>query len=348
MLKNKPLKIVKVTAHCCIRVLKEALPLLDRGYDVHVITQKEPALAGKYSSVSRYHTPMQLRRAILNHADADLFHCHNEPNWFVTAIKQELPKTPVILDVHDSHLIRVEPDDWSQVRISVDERNNMQLADGLVFVSKGLARACRTEFRLDQPYVILPSYVPRDMYRYDIHKWMGGVVYEGRVDLPEKVSKPEHKFWSYCDYTGFAQACFERGIDFHIYAPGDHDKMMQAYGDIAFYHGGLSYDKMIRAIGRHDWGLVGNLDSHLDWENALPNKLFEYVAAGVPVVALHAAECSEYIDKTSIGMTITDLDDLRKRWPMHRYFRNNLIKIRGKMCMEEHLEDLEKLYRELT
>ena len=344
------MKVVKIANHCCIRVQKEAIPLLNRGINVHLITHKIPRFADYYRTVSLVNIPSQLYQSLMLHEDADIFHVHNEPSWYVTAIKELFPDKPVVLDVHDSLLGRVWPENKDAVRISVDERNNFTLADAHIFVSESMREICQKDFSLDQPSIVLPSYVPKRFYCIDAWRWLGGLVYEGRIDLPEKVEKNKDvKFFEYCDYTEMAKALSSVGITLSIYSPQeDPEKVDNHYKGIAIYKGQYLYEQMIRQVGRHDWGLVGNLGIHPAWQIALPNKLFEYMAAGVPIAVFNAEECAEFVKEHRVGIVVESPEELKERWGEKRFCRENVIKKRRDFCMEMHIEKVENLYHELV
>lgn len=345
------MKIVKIARHACVRVQKEALPLLANGHDVHLVTHKIPRFGDYYRTVTVAHRQAQLYQSLKLHADADVFHVHNEPSWYVTCVKELYPDKPVVLDVHDSMLVRVAPDDKDSVRVSVDERNNFTLADALVFVSDPLRDVVVSDFGLDQPNIVLPSYVPKRFISIDSWRWLGGIVYEGRVDTPEKLENgdPNLRFFSYCDYLPLAKALQDIGITLYIYSPQeDPDKFCEVYDGHAIYKGQYLYEDMIRHVGRHDWGLVGNLGDHPAWQVAMPNKLFEYMAAGVPVVAMNASESANFIREHGVGIVVDSVDELKARWKEKRACRANVIKKRRGFVMEAHIHELEQLYRAIV
>ncbi len=344
-----------VASHACIRVDKEALPLIEAGYEVHCISRKPPAWVNYYTTFTQCLDVGQFSRTIDIFKDVvDVFHVHNEPNWFVTIIKERTDK-PVILDVHDSFLARTTQEEQAELlktgknycRVLTEERNNFQIADGLVFPGEAFSEIVRSEFKLKQPYIVLPSYLPHRMQGYNNKEWLGGLVYEGRIDLKEEIDKaPIHHGFRYTDYEDLAQQCHDKKIDFHIYARNDK-KFLEIYEKIAFTHVPQNYEALIDCLSRHDWGLVGNSFKTQEWEIAFPNKLFEYLAASVPVVAWNAGESAKFLEEHDIGMRIESLDDLIANWKKHEYFRNNLIKKRKEFFMENHIERLLGLYAEV-
>lgn len=347
------MRIGMVAGHACIRVQKMALPLIQRGHTVHLIAKKMPSFFEEYATFT--FTP-----AIDNYIQAikvlsksvDLFHVHNEPSWFVTAIK-EYTDVPVIIDVHDSDVARMTDEQeqalkkagFTAYRRNVEERNNFQLSDGLVYPSDSFAGIVQSFYRLKQPQLVLPSYVPRSLFQYNLGEYYGGLVYEGRVDLKEEVDKDPQNGYSYCEYSELAKKTHELGIQFNIYAVRSDEKFINAYKDIALVHEPKEFSKMLKRISRHDWGLVGNIHKTPEWDVALPNKLFEYLAAGVPVVAINAKTCSDLIDDYGIGITVNSLEELKDRWREHEQCRKNVIKYRQEFCMDKNIEGLELLYK---
>lgn len=349
------MKIGFVSGHSCIRVQKQAIPLVAMGHEVHLITRKLPSFPETYTTISKYENQDQLRDALKVYADTvDVWHCHNEPSFFVMMVK-EVSKAPVVLDVHDTFLTRSTPEEWREsmeagrrhVRITAEERASFQLADGLVFVSDTVKEAVLAEFELRQPCTVLPSYVPRGLYKYQFGEWLGGLTYEGKVTLPSEHGEDGGTGFHYCDYLDVTERASERGMDFHLYAGREDEKFKEAYGK-AILHPPLPYPKLLQAVSRHDWGLVGNLVKSPQWHQTLPNKLFDYIAAGVPVVSINASASSEFLRSTGFGISVDSVDTLADMWAEHRECRNKLLKHRGEWAMEEHIGNTLRLYGELT
>jgi hypothetical protein len=352
----KKLKIVAISGHNCIRVHKLNLPLLELGHDIHLIARKQVSFTEFYRTFSHYADIGQCIESIKLHSDADIFHCHNEPSWFVCAVKETFPNKPVVLDVHDTFLTRTtsaEADEayskgLPHVRITTEERNNFQLADALVFVSDEVRKATMGEFSLGQTSIVLPSYVPANLYQYHTKEWMGGLVYEGRVTLPEENKELNlNTGANYCDYEEVAREAKKTGIDFHLYAGREDEPFKKIYEEEAFIHPGYDYKNLLRQISRHDWGLVGNSINGPQWNMTLPNKLFDYLASGVPSVCINASASAKLVGEHGIGMEVSSMEELAKRWREHRSFRNNLWKKRRELSMDSNIYKLTDLYKGL-
>lgn len=350
------MNIVMVAGHACIRVQKMAIPLIEKGHNVHLVAMKVPSFWEQYKTFTLCSDVGQMIEALklYDKSDIDLFHCHNEPSWFVSALK-EITDKPVILDVHDSYLARSTAEEATEaldggnqhLRVHTEERNNFQLADALVFPGDDFREVVTSEYKLDQPALTLPSYVPSRFYAYATRDWHGGLVYEGKVNLPTE-SKGAHTGFAYCDYTDLAKRTKALGMDFHLYSGRSDEKFSKHYGEYAFIHKGLAYEELLNSVSRHDWGLVGNTTKTREWQVAMPNKLFEYMATGVPIVSMNADYCSKFIKETGVGITAEGPEELAERWKEHRDCRKKLFKERQAWSMNAKINLLENFYREIT
>jgi glycosyltransferase involved in cell wall biosynthesis len=345
-----------VSGHACIRVQKMALPLLWKGHDVFLLAKANPWGYEHYSGFMRCEGRNHYIRSIeALSKHVDVFHCHNEPSWFVSAVKEVCDK-PVVLDVHDSYLARATDEKVEEHRangqdvhrIYAEERNNFQLADGLVFCGEVFGNLIKSEFKLSQPNIVLPSYCPEMLYQYQGKPWLGGLVYEGKVSLRSEIDLGGRNFgFDYCIYEDFAQKCKDLNLDFHLYATRKDEPFMKVFGENAFVYQGYPIEELLKRLTSHDWGLVGNMNYTREWEIAYPNKMFEYLAAQVPVVVMNAAASSKFIEENGFGMTVGSIEELCDRWGEHEKFRTNVIKRRKDWAMERHIHKLEGLYREL-
>lgn len=352
------MNIVMVAGHACIRVQKMAIPLIERGHKVHLVAMKIPSFYEQYATFTLcpdIETMLNALKVYDKGADVDVFHCHNEPSYFVSMLK-EITDKPVILDIHDSYLARSTADEATaeldagkfgqHIRVLTEERNNFQMADALVFPGEDFRNVVCSEFKLNQPALTLPSYVPQRFYKYATADWHGGLVYEGKVNLPTE-TKGGNTGFSYCDYTELSRRAKSLNMDFHLYSARIDDDFRKHYSGHAFIHEPKPYEDLLNGVSRHDWGLVGNTTKTREWQVAMPNKLFEYVASGVPVVSMNADYCSKFLKDTGIGITVSGPEELAERWSEHRDYRKTVFKERQAWSMNSHIHKLENFYKEV-
>jgi len=330
------MKIVKVGHHCCIRLQKQAFALLDKGHEVHLIGNTLPTTSEQFATASQYKTVNQLKESLLLHKDADVIHIHNEPSWPALEAKSTLPNVPIVLDMHDAMIFRSTDIE----HVSAEERLALEMVDGLVFVGE----RCREVIDPKIPNCVLPSYVNETFYQDNSWQWIGGLAYEGRVDTPE-----QREFMHYCNYVDLCKETQEAGIPFHIYSPGNgkKPKFKEYYDSISLLHPPLPYDRMLRILACHDWGLCGNLKEYREWQLAMPNKLFEYMAGGIPIIALNCGETSEFVEKHGVGIAVKSVDEIKERWDERAECQRNVFLKRFDFTMEKHIHILEELYEKL-
>jgi len=323
-----------------------ALPLLKKGHEVNLITFRLPSQSKKFTSIVVCNDMENMQEAVkIYEPITDIFHCHNEPSWFVTMVK-ELTSKPVILDVHDTFLTRSEPENQIKgvYREITDERNNFYLADGLNFCTDYVRDDVYKHYNLTQPSLVLPSYVPANWYQYDGLEWLGGLVYEGKVMLKTETVGISAGF-NYCDYEDLAKQCTEMNMAFHIYTVRTDNAYLDTYKGIALLHEPCGILDLVSFLTRHDWGLVGNSFRSSQWQRTSSNKMFEYIAAGIPPVVMNAQWSAGFVNREEVGIVVESVEELGKRWGEHRPQRANLVKRRYDFAMENHIHELEEFYK---
>lgn len=324
--------------------------------DLHLVSEKLSQFSDlAFKTLTQFPSLDHLYDSIRLHPDADLFHVHNEPSFYVQAIKEVFPDKPVILDIHDTMLSRwsreqVEADEQEEIfRISQDERINIALADGLIFVCEPHREMINEAYdTYDKPQAVTQSRVPAMFYRIDFSRWLGGVCYEGRIDVPGALNEgPKWAFFNYADYRDMAKAFTDAGVAFKIYTPRKNTVIRGEYAKFCPVHPPLRFDQMIKAIGSHDWGLVGNINPHSQWDIAMPNKLFEHQAAMLPTVSINAPECSSFLAETGFGITVSSVEELKERWDELWKCRELLAKNRMNYTMDVEIKNTANLYEQI-
>jgi glycosyltransferase involved in cell wall biosynthesis len=142
---------------------------------------------------------------------------------------------------------------------------------------------------------------------------------------------------------GFFVTCF----------PGNQGNFQNYLKDGIVVHEPMYYTVLLRAMMPHAMGVVGSLWSDLEiMQVALPNKLYEYIAAGVVPVILNANQAWDEIKDYGFGVNLDpnlveqgiirdQLGDMKKQ-------RENLLKVRKEFEFENQLPKILEMYRGLV
>jgi len=77
--------------------------------------------------------------------------------------------------------------------------------------------------------------------------------------------------------------------------------------DVVTFHGFLPYPEAVKAVANADVGVVPHFADE-GWNTTIPNKLFDYMAAGLPVLSSDARPCARIIRSTDCGEVFRDRD----------------------------------------
>jgi glycosyltransferase involved in cell wall biosynthesis len=117
----------------------------------------------------------------------------------------------------------------------------------------------------------------------------------------------------------------------------------------------MPYEKLIQLTSACDCGLSLDKDSNLNYRFSLPNKLFDYIIAGIPVLGSSLPEVKAIIEKYEIGI-ITESHDpetiaaklkfLLFNSPKNKW-RQNLARAAGELNWENEKHELLEVYNSL-
>jgi hypothetical protein len=341
------MNVVMVAYHSCIRVIKESLALRDAGINVKHLTHHfgNEDLKTCLSDVSFYSNPQDLKHKLAFMEGVDLIHCHNEPSWIVSAAKDARPDLPVIFDVHDLASQQEEGGFNYDARLE-SEAEAFLKADGYIFPSYGYQEKVTMEYGLMKPSMVLYPYCNRDLLFLHPLPRVGGIVYEGGVIAPHSTAHGNtdvDRTVDYRNHLDLAKYLTSEDIPFTVYGAGKSalGPYIEA-GAICFPT--MPYIQMIRQLTRYDWGFVGAIRPNRAIEDCMPNKLFEYLMAGIPAIVFNAHEAGRFVEERGIGIHLNEIGEIKQRYGEWEELKKNVLKIRDELVMENHIEDVMDFY----
>lgn len=344
------MKCIYASFACCARVIKEGIAMMQQHHNIIFLQQtmanwdmlKALPLTTFYGDpFVRYSMPREFKNKIGVFGDIDLIHVHNEPSWLGYAAKEACPDIPVIFDAHDLDAVRYGT-------ATEDERRSIGACDAVIFPSQGYRDFCLNldAFTVplnggytsiaDKPTAVVYSMCNDHAVQATGMPRVPGIVYQGAVSIGS----------DYRDYRRVSSTITKMGIPFHVYpATPEFTKEYTRTGAICTPT--LPYMTMMKDLTRYDWGFVGSPIESQQWHKAMPNKLFEYIAAGIPCLVYQADEAADFVTEHELGVVIQDLEDIPTVYDQHEHFRETVREKRHLFTMTSQVPILQNLYEQV-
>ena len=118
----------------------------------------------------------------------------------------------------------------------------------------------------------------------------------------------------------------------------------------------LPYEKMMEYTENADYGLSLDKDTNLNYRYSLPNKIFDYIRAEIPIIASDLVEIKKIIQQYDIGFIAEKHDAdylstlIKKAVSFEQYadFKSNLKKAKEDLIWEKEVKILSEIYKNET
>jgi len=119
----------------------------------------------------------------------------------------------------------------------------------------------------------------------------------------------------------------------------------------------MPYAELMALTAVADLGLTLDKDTNINYRFSLPNKLFDYIHAGIPVLASDLHEVSKIVRRYKIGVVAknhfpehlaSDVRDLFEDATKYQSLKENCISAQQELCWENEVNALQSVYSEGT
>ena len=238
------------------------------------------------------------------------------------------------------------------------ERKLIQYCDRVIVVSDSIADEYKKLYpKLSRPYVVLNAPVYQEIEKKDIFRntfnisreqtiflYQGGLS-QGRgieilLDTFKKLSKEDQK--AVIVFMGYGE--LEKVIK------NDSIKYKNIY-----FHNAVAPDILLDYTSSADFGISTIEDTCLSYRYCLPNKMFEYLMAGLPVIISNLHEMRKLVETYKVGVVIdkNTSKDLKKAIKKaiqldKKELETNIQKVKELYNWEVQEETLLKVYEKLV
>jgi glycosyltransferase involved in cell wall biosynthesis len=307
------------------RVLKECRSLIAKGYEVSVFclkserTVKSEIVDGIHihrldlwtEKLPSFCNPLKylefLFRMQLPLRKFDILHVNDfEPLPTAWLVKKFKSKIKLVYDSHEYQREKNGMGASTKKMIEMLEPIMIKSADAVITVSEGIQHEYKRLFQLDKVTVIFNA-----PHRVEVSK---KDLFRKKFNLPDDV-----KIFLY-------QGAFHanRGVEQVIEAFGKmkgekvaavfmgsgplQSKVEEGSNcfDNVFYHPAVPYSEILEHTASADFGLLTTENVCLNHYYCMPNKLFEYIQAGLPIISTDLFDCRRLIEKEKVGLILTE------------------------------------------
>lgn len=284
--------------------------------------------------------------------DADVYHC-NDLYGLVVGISLKLTnrKAKVVYDSHE-----FSPNDIpNQSRLSQFTRYCIEyffikFAVDVITVSGSISKEYSRLYNIREPIVMYncpPMYLGKksDYFRecFNIAKESRIFIYQGKLVEGRGIATL---------LSVFSELDDKNCIVFLGYGPMERDiRIAASRFKNVFYHDAVSGEDLLYYTSAADFGLCPTEPTCLSEEYSLPNKFFEYLSVGVPVISSNLEEMKNFIDEYKIGYVVekNDHDSFKRaildvdNWCNNEIY-DNIAAIRGLCSWEAQEVKLRSVY----
>lgn len=305
----------------------------------------------------------EIKRLVEKHRP-QIIHSHNAPDLLtVAAIEAVGGTTPIIHDCHEALTLRktkyyvAEDDSKILVEYPRQEKMANEGSDGRIYVSKGMKKYIQRRYDVNpERDIVFLSYVsesivPRRLKeKRSVKDDQTHIVYIGTVTNRIKDS--------HYDLREIFRGIADLGLHIHIYVSlfSLADKAYQELADensFIHYHEHLDQKSLLQEITQYDYGWAGfnvNKKNERHMNVALPNKIMEYVACGLPVLAFPHKTIKEFVNEHKVGFIFNDLDkmvDQIEDRELVKRIRKNVLESQYKFTIEQNIGKVIDFYKDL-
>ncbi|MGC9553752.1 MAG: glycosyltransferase [Thermoplasmatota archaeon] len=228
------------------------------------------------------------------------------------------------------------------------EKQAMEQSQARVYSTPCMLRYAREHYDVDDNNLVFLNYILQEelpgVEKEKRSETEGGthIGFAGNIDIHD----------TYRNFLPFFIAVAKEKIHVHMHVVAKDEASKQACRRAAeryahlHYYPPMSPSDVIAALTAYDFGILPFHTERGYYDNILPNKLFDYLAAGLPIVSSPVKCLRQFIEDNEVGFVYHDAAELAS---MLRSTDPAAYKVeRSTFLMENHIDSLINLFTQIA
>ena len=308
------------------RVIKESASLAKSGYEVEVIAHGDAGLAkkelldafkvtrlnyldrkvttSKTDKLKMYISWMQEVATYVK--EFDILHCNDLNTLPIVFIVKKFYNKDVKI-VYDAHEYETEINGLRGVQktlVKFLEKSLIKYVDRVICVSDAIANEYVKLYNIEKPALVLNTPLYQQIEKKDIFRETLNIPKNKTIFLYQGGLSSGRGIEILLDTFKELESKDKNAvIVFMGYGPLENivKEASEQYSNI-YFHPAVSPDVLLNYTSSADFGISTIEDSCLSYRYCLPNKMFEYVMAEVPVIVSNLPEMKKVVEDNKIGI----------------------------------------------
>lgn len=293
-----------------------------------------------------------------------LIHSHNAPDFLtVSAVEAVGDRLPIIHDCHEALSLRktgyyAKDDDVKILEeYPEQEKTAVERSDGRIYVTDHVRSYIQERYDVNPEMdLVFLNYVSESVMPQNFREKLSAkdgeihIVYIGTV-----TSRIEGCHY---DLREIFKAISSHEVHVHLYVSlfGLQDKAYKELADgdrFIHHHGHLDQRTLLQEITQYDYGWAGfntNEKNMKHVEAALPNKVMEYLACGLPILAFPHKSIRKFVEEHEVGFVFNDLNEMVNQLTDRESIRRvqeNVSELRHRLTVERNIGAVIDFYEKI-
>lgn len=355
------------------RVLKTSRSLINMGFDVKVVALHDSNLPifEQFEGINIHRIPLKSRswskikfiqffklfeliiRFISKYRSVSVLHC-NDLSALLIGFLTKLTNTKLKI-VYDSHEFAIN-DKPNQAKYSIKinyflEKFLIRFADVVIVVSESIAIEYSRLYKIPTPHIVLNCPIFKEQEKNNLFREKFNLRNDQIIFLYQGVLSRgrglEILLQAFKDFNSEEYVLVCMG-----YGPLENFVQEEAekYPNI-FFQPAVSPDLLLKYTSSADFGISFIEDACLSYRYCLPNKMFEYLMAGLPIITSNLYEMKHFVETEGVGIVAKEntvqgfINAVEVSLEQdYQAIQRNVYKTRKKYCWEEQELVLDKVF----